>query len=61
MKVIPYEQRCVTVFERKPKGSRIVMRRWRCKRKRLNGSYYCSYCEPLHEKEARIKLKGKAP
>ena len=42
---IPYEQRCVTHFERRGRGKRYVYARWQCPRKKVRGSDYCSYCK----------------
>lgn len=49
--------RCVNVFERRGKGMRYVYARWRCKRKKMKFSSYCSYCEPPWEKEKRKAAK----
>lgn len=47
------EDRCVHTFERRAKGLRYVLGRWRCKRKKLKGSDFCWYCEPPWEKGKR--------
>ncbi len=54
---VPYDQRCANSFERKTKGRMYVNARWRCPRKKLLGSSYCSYCEPSWEKADRLAAK----
>lgn len=55
-----WTERCPTVFERKPRKSRIVTKRWQCNRPKMKGLPYCSYCEPYSAKRERLEAKKRA-
>jgi len=48
------QTRCPTMFERRSKGKRYVISRWRCPRNKALGMPLCSYC---NKKAARSMSK----